>query len=328
MLATLPRSAVEHYRKGQQLKAVTVAAVRRSWDTLRPTGTWGDQFGRLSPQILALLSAAQLAAVRQSDAYTVAVLAETGVDPDAGPVLNPGGFVATAGNGLPVADLLPFAVTRAGDTYAAGASEAQALQAGRDWLDMFVETLLADTIRAATSSGMTAHRRAGGYVRMLNPPSCSRCTILAGKFYRWNTGFQRHPRCDCVHIPAREALAGDLTTNPNAYFDSLTAAEQDRIFTKAGAQAIRDGADISQVVNARAGMSTAQINPLTGRSVGRLQTVDVYGRRAYITTTSTTKRGRAYRPRSVRLMPESIYDLAAGDREEAIRLLRLHGYLI
>lgn len=42
-------------------------------------------------------------------------------------------------------------------------------------------------------------------------------------------------------------------TGPGDYFESLDRAEQDKIFTKAGAQAIRDRADINQVVNARRG---------------------------------------------------------------------------
>jgi hypothetical protein len=98
-----------------------------------------------------------------------------------------------------------------------------------------------------------------------------------------------------------------VRTDPKLYFESLSGPEQDRIFTKVGAQAIRDGADIFQVVNARrtkAGMYTA----------GGLK----------YTTESTTKRGRKRGPR---LMPESIYKIAGSDRAEAIRLLRFHGYL-
>src|SRR5690348_18342012 len=43
---------------------------------------------------------------------------------------------------------------------------------------------------------------------LLNPPSCQRCAILAGRWYRWSQGFLRHPRCDCVNLPAeRQAWA-------------------------------------------------------------------------------------------------------------------------
>jgi hypothetical protein len=77
------------------------------------------------------------------------------------------------------------------------------------------------------------------------------------------------------------------------------------VFGQAGAAAIRDGADLGQVVNARRGMYTA-----AGRS---------------LTVESTTRRGVA--PGKVRLMPEQIYREARGDRDEAIRLLKRFGYL-
>lgn len=108
-----------------------------------------------------------------------------------------------------------------------------------------------------------------------------------------------YPRCDCIHIPAREDSADDLRTDPKAYFDSLTAAEQDRLFTKAGAEAVRSGADMARVVNARRGMYEAG---------GRSYTTEAAGRRP-------------------RLMPEQILREAGTDRAEALRLFRLHGYL-
>lgn len=136
--------------------------------------------------------------------------------------------------------------------------------------------------------------------------------------------------CDCIHIPAREDSANDLMTNPRRFFESLPAAEQDRVFTRAGAEAIRNGADIGQVVNARRGMQTAS----------------VFGRDVLVTTEGTTVRGQAgrrlgareegrrrdgarYRSATrIRLMPEQILAEAAGNRDEAIRLLKVHGYLI
>jgi len=58
-------------------------------------------------------------------------------------------------------------------------------------------------------------------------------------------------------------------------------------------------------------------------------TADVLGHRVKATTEGTTKRAewrRANPTRLVRLRPESIYKYAK-DREDAIRLLRLYGYL-
>lgn len=211
-----------------------------------------------------------------------------------------------------------------------GASVRDATAVGATQLDMIVRTQVADAGRAATQVEIAATQTLG-YVRMLNPPSCSRCVLLAGRFYRWNDGFERHPRCDCIHIPATEDVADDLRTSPRAYFDSLSEADQNRVFTGAGAQAIRDGANIGQVVNARSGMNAAGRTETRVRDDGqvvnvhtrRLATQRVMGRDVFTTTTGTRRRGG----RRVRLMPEQIYLEAAGDRAEAIRLLRLHGYL-
>jgi hypothetical protein len=211
-------------------------------------------------------------------------------------------------------------------------SARQALADAGRWIELAAASTVIDTARAAESAAMVQRPWVDGYVRMLNPPSCSRCITLAGKFYRWNEGFSRHePTCDCRHIPASEEgeRYGSLLTNPNLYFDSLDRAEQDRIFTKTGAEAIRDGADVSQVVNARRGMKTAQ----------------VFGRDVVITNEGTTRRGFAYsrlpgnrdddkrakgeryfRTQTVRLMPETLYEIAT-DRADAVRLLRLHGFL-
>lgn len=278
------------------------------------------------------LVAYQLLAARDAVDSVPLMLEEQNIDPDPVAAVAPTALIGVASDGRSLEGLFSQASS---DTA----------------LGLMVVTQLQDVARMAAGVAMTNSRGADGYVRMLSTPSCSRCVILAGKFFRWNDGFQRHPRCDCRHIPSRENVAGDLTTNPDEYFGSLSAAEQDKAFTKAGAQAIRDGADMGQVVNARRGMSTAQID-VTGASRGRLQRRQLpafYGNQSeFISTEGTTRRGRAYqslnerftRPESerrakgeryfrttnVRLMPESIYELAK-DRDDAIRLLRLHGYI-
>lgn len=101
------------------------------------------------------------------------------------------------------------------------------------------------------------------------------------------------------------------------------------MFTAAGAQAIRDGGDLSSIVNARRSMYTTK----------------AYGRTVEATRDATTRRGsfwRAERARAIsegrvpqsgvgfrlrtpRLLPEEIYRLAE-DREAAIAMLRRYGY--
>ena len=97
---------------------------------------------------------------------------------------------------------------------------------------------------------------------------------------------------------------------------------------KAGAEAIRLGADMNQVVNARRGVEKAQVGGrevLTTREgmtrlgeASKRMGASQFGR----------KRGHRYlfAKDRVRLMPETILDLA-DDREHAVEMLRTFGYL-
>jgi hypothetical protein len=170
--------------------------------------------------------------------------------------VNPAAFGGWSSDGRSLAGSLYGAVPYTKNLIAGGTAPAVAKAKGGIFLELKVKTEIADAGRGAAGVDV-ATRAAVGYVRMLNPPSCSRCSVLAGRFYRWNAGFNRHPGCDCIHVPSKGADAAKsegLIHDPYEYFGSLSAAEQDRIYTKAGAQAIRDGADISQVVNSRRGM--------------------------------------------------------------------------
>lgn len=192
-----------------------------------------------------------------------------------------------------------------------------------------VKTGLGDTARAAVQAGMQARPAVAWYVRMLRGTSCARCAILAGRRYRSSVAFRRHKRCDCVNIPAAEGV-DDWSTNPKTYFRDLDSDEQDRIFTKAGAAAIRLGADIAQVVNARAGIEVAQ----------------AFGRDVQATTVGTTIRGVAGQRLSaegstvrnglrtattLRLLPDEIFlqaERLGWDKPEILRQLQRFGYLL
>lgn len=283
-----------------------------AWAALTPTTveSWADSI----PGMVRLTQTAMVASATGASDYVAAALAAQGANPAPG-IVDPAAFAQTAADGRALGSLLYMPAVNVRARTEAGMDSAQALRAGRADLQMILSTQIADIGRQAVSAAMVADRKVNGYVRMTGPKPCSRCAVLAGKFYRYNTGFDRHPSCQCVHIPAVENRAGDVRTTPKRYFDSLPKPEQDRVFTQAGAQAIRDGADMSQVVNARRGMLTAQ----------------VYGQTVVTTTEGVTTRGLAYkagrRSYAPRLMPESIYEIA-GSREEAIRLLKVHGYIL
>ena len=334
----LPLSAAEYGREQRREIQAAVAAARRTW---RRMGSDFDvSWSRIAPRLLAITDLAQERVSAGALAYIPAVLEDTGQTRavDAVAAVRGAPLVGVAGDGRPVESLLYGAVTHAKEQVAGGASTYQALQSAQSWLSMTTGTLLSDTARQGESLGMGV-RPVSGYVRMLTPPSCSRCVILAGRFYRKNAGFQRHPGCDCRHIPASESVAGDLTVEPRAYFDSLTEAEQDAAFTKAGAEAIRAGADVGQVVNSRRGMYTAQGKLLTregttsrGRAFQALRdggtTQGLAG-----TAVRNTRTGRQMRvitetrATRARLMPETIAQVAT-DRDDYLRLLRANGYLV
>lgn len=322
--------AAAHQRRRKALARRAADETARLWariDRADIARSWAASV----PAAFTVLASAQAIAAASSTAY-LGDLAEAYDMPDdpAGHV-RVDGFAGVASDGRDLSSLLFEPAIAALAALKRGATVPRALASGRFLLDMITRTQVADAGRTADQVALVAQTRMAGYVRVLSPPSCSRCVILAGKFYRWNAGFQRHPRCDCTHLPVMSAsAANDQLTRPRAYFDSLTEAEQNRVFTNAGAEAIRLGADPSQVVNARRGMQTAS----------------VFGRDVQITTEGTTTRGLAgqrlgardtgihragdrYRTaQAPRLMPEQILRDAHGDREEAIRLLRRFAYIV
>jgi hypothetical protein len=319
--------AAEDYYRTQALLAVAAARqARRAWSQITPEQINGWDATRLA----SFIAAVQYTAAGTADNYTDSALDEQNISTERAGRVNAAAFVGVAGDGRPLVTLLDEPRISALTAIGQGLSVAQALTRAGRRLELYAVTAVQDAGRASAGTSLVAHTRASGWVRMLQTPSCSRCAILAGRVYRWSDGFLRHPRCDCRHVPVAEDTADDLRTDPKAYFDSLSEFEQDRIFTKSGAQAARDGADLGQAVNARRGMSTAQIG----------------GRKVRVTSEGTTRRGlagrrlgawdadavkdegaRYRRTRRPRLMPETIYKVAE-DRTDAIRLLEANGYLL
>jgi len=229
--------------------------------------------------------------------------------------VNPSAFAGVSSAGFPISEPLVATI----DRYVPAPPEALP----EPWWDdvtsfmaaveQLVESEIQDAGRSAAQVEINAAPDWQNYVRVLVPPSCKRCVVLAGRIYRDLEGFERHPKCDCVHWPVQDweqAHDAGLVSSPQEAFDKglirdLTAAET---------QAIKDGADITKVINSSRGIRTA----------------DLFGRRVRVTTYGTTRRS-AWRKANptllVRLRPESIYRIADGDAVEALRLLRLYGYI-
>jgi hypothetical protein len=349
-----------YYADLSRLNRQAAALVLRLWRGV-DRGDISRSWLALLPDVAAVVVAAQVVAAELADPYLDRVFADAdqpkrAVDPEA--------FAGLTPAGEPVASLMYLPAIDAKERIAAGTSPGSALRMAEKPLTMYARTTVADAGRLSTAAGMGARPHAAGWYRMLQPPSCSRCAILAGKFYRYNRGFRRHPKCDCIHIPVREA-------DDSLLFDARKAIEAGKVtgLSKANTRAILEfGADPSQVVNALRGMYLAGGRKFTttgttrsGIAGARILARDIQRQLAGIesvqgrtfrnytfdrmkaneyaelfrkgkTYTRTTRTGRqqsyAYRfARSPRPTPEQIL-ADARSRDEAIRLLINNGYVL
>lgn len=311
-------AADRHYLEMLRLSATALILVRRAWATVNPEQIV-ESWDRALTRILADFAILQATAAAISSAMVGEALRQQTIRAAPEARFRPESMAGWASDGRPLESLLFRPAGVALDLIGTGTAPPDALEAGRQSVERIARTQIADAGRVAAGVEVVARPRTG-WVRMLTPPSCDKCLILAGRFYRWSDGFERHPNDDCVSIPSAENRADDARTDPDAYLKSLTLAEQDQVLGKANARAWRDGADLNQLVNAKRGMAT---------SVGGVRTPVLTPEGLQATTVGTTNRGFAGRRLrgTQRLVPESIYDIAT-DRADALRLLKLHGYIV
>lgn len=296
---------LRHRDRTSRISAATLAVSRREWMTLG-AGDWDVAWRTTGPRLVSLLVAGQIALGRESVQYVAESVEELGAPAPAVATVSPHGLAGTASDGRPLPSLLESALVGTRMLATKELSSVEALQLGREILDRIVTTQLADASRVAESVAVATRPKIQYKVRVVHAPCCPRCAILAGVVSRWNAGFQRHPGCDCATQVSLDAEGPDEDTDFRDLFDR----GQVRGLSQADAQAIRDGADPAQVINAHRGMSTA----------GGLKT----------TTEGTTRRGVAGRrlgKGAVRLRPEAIYEIAGDDRDLALRMLKQHAYI-
>lgn len=237
-----PQASEDFYRTLQRLQLVLVAAGRRAWSRMRPD--FDPSWAEVAPSLVTVTAASQLAAARAATEYMPAVLAETEQPDRPEARVRPRAFAGVASDGRSLVGLLEGSVRQAKVASGRGMAADDALAYGGRWLEMALQTAVEDAARDATAAEIVV-RQNMGWVRMINPPCCSRCAVLAGKWYRWNDGFLRHPRCDCVHIPTVENAADDYVTDPQllvqrGLITDLSKAQQGRL---------SEGADLTRVLN-------------------------------------------------------------------------------
>lgn len=320
------RSAASFYGAQQRRQTATLAAVRAEWSRLPSPSAWTAS---TLNRITALLTAAQLGAARDATTYVAAALAEQGTPIEPVAQISPAGAAGIAYglspddafDGYPLSMLVNIAP---GIADGRGASVAEKMAAGQAFLGMLTQFQIAEAGSAASASGISARPRMG-WVRCVNPPCCKDCAVQAGKWFAHNRGFQRHPHCDCYHVPApRNADISSLAPSPS--LDQVTG------LTVAERQAIEDGADFNQVVNSARGRvskwQTLEGTTRRGWASYVRRSIDAERGTATATTVERANGGRRNVTRTRRrLTPRAIYQLASS-REEAVRMLIENGYLV
>lgn len=273
MPATAPPPSASRY---YATSAVAASAAARAASVARPRGL------RAAWEVVARFQVAQ---ARVAPAAVDAMLGDQGVSVEPVGVLNPLAFTTPLSGFDEMVAALEAEVAADVDRLA---GEVQAA-ADREF-ERLVASIVQDAGRAAESVAVAA-RPGVAHVRYLSPPSCSRCTVLAGRVYRYSEGFQRHPGCDCVMVPVTVA-SPDFTQD----VDALVASGQVTGLSKADRRAVADGADLGRVVNVRR------------RAAGLRESGRVLYRAGLMT-------------------PEAIYRRTGDDRDAAVELLRANGYV-
>lgn len=343
-IASLPRSVSAHEDARAEVIRDLMIWLAQMWPPGQPMDPvrWFDTYAEIYAEQVVR---AQLEAAILASSSVAAALEAQGSTKKSDYELDLPAFTSTDALGRPVMGQAYASAAMVGGAVAgavdAGGSAtialAQAWQMTAVSLAQATQLIVSDNARSVKAASMLS--RDVGYIRVLTPPSCPRCVVLAGKFHRNPTAdFKRHPGCDCTQIPydrGAKDLSGfqKLQVDSEKYFENLSPTDQDRWLGKASAEAVRQGADISQIVNARRGMHS---------------TTDRFGQRTLVTTEGTTKKGWAarylregyraklrkqpgsrYRRMDVhRLMPEEIYRMAGGDRDISMNLLHKNGYYL
>lgn len=302
--------------------------VQRIWRGVSAATVEEDLAGPAGAAIVTAVTSGQSTVAGGAQAYVAASMAAQGGSAAAEAALVAAAFTGIAPDGGPLETLLFLPAIGVRTRLASGATQAEAMLGGLSDMARYATTSVSDTARSSDQVAMTVHPKCVAYTRVVTLPACSRCIILAGQTYSRSEGFQRHPNCDCQVLPLSDA-EWQATQTPEALYRSMDDEQRRKVFGIAGAEALSHGADLGQVVNARRGMSVAQL----------------HGRGVQITSEGTTRRGvygrqlrkaggdftrypgqRYSRAQTPRLTPAAILQVASS-RSEQLSLLKRYGYV-
>lgn len=311
-MQSVPVELREHDERIGRAERGASRAAALAWDEVDPARI-SESWDVLIPPVAAAITVAQERAADSAVRASREVSVATGQYELPEAFHDPRSMAGQGSAGVPLEDALASTPIGVKTRIAAGAPLAEAMLYGLAAVTSMASTIVADTGREAMQLDMIT-RNQTGYVRVVEAGACSRCVILAGKFFRWNAGFLRHPKCRCEHLPAKSkqwAVDEGWFADPYEAFRDMSAAEQHRVFGEFGSQAIRDGADMSQVVNAT--------GPRSGMYAGGRMTREGTSRHGNFRRTSQYRH---------RLTPYGIYGDGSRSREQVIQALKDNGYIL
>lgn len=247
--------AAAHGAQRAALRETTIRAIVAAWMQVVYTDLTRSWTSGISQRVYGYLSVAQELAAVEAASYVRRSLAAQGVDVPR-PALNPRAFAGLAGDGRDLESLLVGAVVAAKRRVALGGSEAEAMASGAAYLTSVAATEISDAGRAADQVAIVVAKPNTGWIRVLTPPSCARCILLAGKFYKWSDGFQRHLMCwpagtivsgPEVLASSRRWYEGELVTVTSQFGENLSVTANHPILTGRGwvpAKFVKEGDEV------------------------------------------------------------------------------------
>jgi hypothetical protein len=257
--------------------------VQQAWRLINDRALAVSYREQFAPLYTDIVSTGQTHAAATAGPYVAEVLEKggTGKVPIDTPQVIPSTFGGATSDGLPLEGLANYILTQILDQVHAGMSTVDAVNRGKILAVQAAANEVTDAARLAVQTQMIADPRVIGHARVVPLPACDRCIVLAGKFYRYSDGFLRHTQCDCGMRAVTQAMRDTEPppgNTPKELFAQMTEADQNRRFGFGGAEAIRLGGNISQVVNSRGGRTS------------NLKNINAYGRTLQVTTAGTSKR--------------------------------------
>lgn len=214
--ALLLAGAADYAGQQAAAQAALLSSVLALWATVDLSNVIASWKSGVGEKIYVLVSMLQQLVAQEASAYVRQQLLQQGLT-YTGPSVVPGNFAGIASDGRDLESLLAGAVVAVREAEREGLSDEVAAQRGENFLRLVISTQIADAGRAAEGVAITVAAPVDaatgkkapplGWIRVLNPPSCGRCVALAGKWFAWNTGFQRHPMC----FPAGVEVSGPAT---------------------------------------------------------------------------------------------------------------------